>query len=189
MSRATRRVVVSMSLSIDGFMATPDGGLDWQTVDEELHQHFNDELRGMGAFVSGRVTWQLMAGYWPTADEDPDASAPEREFAGIWRETPKIVYSRTLQDAGWGTTIVREIVADEVRALLAEPGGDLALGGAQVCGEFIRLGLVDAYRLYVHPVAIGSGLRLFPAGTRVDARLVGTRTFGSGVVLLDYERA
>jgi len=182
-----RKVVLGMSMSIDGFMEGPDRGLEWQLVDEELHQFFNDRLRGMGAFVNGRVTHELMAAFWPTADQQPGAAPQMVEFAGIWREMPKIVYSRTLTTTEWHTTVIREFDPEEVRALKAEPGGDLALGGAEVAGLFIEHGLVDEYLIYVHPVLLGEGNPLFPSSkTRHRLDLVETRTFGSGVVLLHY---
>jgi len=185
-----RRVIVSMSVSLDGFMEAPGGDLSWHLVDDELHRHFNEQAKAMGAFLHGRVMYELMAQYWPTADSDPDAPEPVVEFAGIWRDMPKIVYSRTLQHADWNATIVREVDADAVRALKAEPGGDLGLGGAGVAAAFRELDLIDEYRVYVHPVLIGRGRPLFPPGdARSDLRLVETRTFGNGVVLLRYERA
>ena len=183
-----RKVILMMSVSLDGFMAGPDGGLDWQLVDEELHSHFNEVLDAMGAFVSGRVTYELMAGYWPTADADPSSAPPEVEFAGIWREKPKIVYSTTLERAGWSTTVLREVVPEQVTELKRQPGGDLALGGADLAASFLRHDLVDEHRLYVHPAVIGRGKPLYPADVRLDLRLVETRTFGSGVALLRYQR-
>ncbi|WP_329133845.1 dihydrofolate reductase family protein [Streptomyces sp. NBC_01476] len=184
-----RKIILFMSMSLDGFIEGPGGDIDWHQVDEELHQHFNDQLAAAGAFLSGRVTYQLMADFWPTADADP-ASTPEMaEFAGIWREKPKIVYSRTLREAGWNTTVVPEVDPAQVRALTAEPGGDLTLGGAELSAEFLRHDLVDTFRIYVHPVLVGGGKRLFPAADAVrKLRLAESRTFGNGVVLLRYER-
>ena len=183
-----RKIIVMLSVSLDGFFAGPDGELDWHLVDDELHTHFNDVLRGMSVFLDGRVSYELMAEFWPTADRDPDSSAPMVEFAGIWRDMPKLVYSTTLQRADWNTTVVRDVVPEEVRALKAEPGGDMALGGAVLAAAFQRHGLVDEYRLYVHPVVLGEGRPLFASGTPVRLQLVQTRTFGNGVVLLRYER-
>ena len=188
-----RRIVVPLSVSLDGFFEGPDRDISWHRVDEELHQHFNDELRAMGGFLSGRVTHELMAGYWPHADDDPANPAPVREFAGIWRDMPKIVFSRTLRDAEWNTTIRREVDPDDIRRLKEAPGGDLALGGADLAAAFRAHDLVDEWRLYVNPVLLGRGRPLFQDGDAVpgpqDLRLVETRTFGNGVVLLRYERA
>ncbi len=102
---------------------------------------------------------------------------------------PKTVYSRTLERADWNTTIVREVVVEEVMALKARPGGDLALGGADLAATFMRLDLIDEYRLYVHPVLLGRGKPLFGSlDARVALELAGTRTFGNSVVLLRYQR-
>jgi dihydrofolate reductase len=181
------RIVMPVSVSLDGFHEGPGADLGWQIVDEELHEHFNEELARMSAFLDGRVSYELMVQYWPTADEDPSAARPLREFAGIWRDMPKVVYSRTLTDAAWNSRIVREVVPEEVRAMADAAPGDLALGGARLAGAFRRHGLVDEYRLYVHPVVLGKGTPLFdPAEGPVRLTLVDTRTFGSGVVLLRY---
>ena len=180
------KIVVMMSVSLDGFFEGPDRDLSWHLVDDEVHTYFNAELSAMSAFLDGRVTYELMAGFWPTADEDPESSPPMREFARIWRDMRKVVYSRTLEKADWNTTVVHEVVPEEVRALTA--GGDVALGGADLLATFERLGLVDEYRLYVHPVVLGRGRRLFPE-TRIDLRLEETRPFGNGVVLLRFGRS
>jgi dihydrofolate reductase len=184
-----RKIVVSMSVSLDGYMEGPDRDIGWHLVDEELHDHFNEWLAGMGAFLEGRVTYELMAGFWPTADADPASTRPMVEFARIWLDMPKIVYSRTLEHADWNTTIVRDVVVDEVLALKAEPGGDMVLGGADLAATFRKHDLIDEYRLYVNPVLLGAGKPLFaPSDARTDLRLVDTRVFGTGVVLLHYER-
>ena len=121
-----------MGQSLDGFMAGPDNDLSWHQVDEELHQHFNDVLARADAFLEGRVTFELMADFWPTADQEPDATPAVRQFAQIWRDVPRIVYSRTLESAEWATRVVREVVLEEVEALKAEGDGDLVLGGANL---------------------------------------------------------
>ena len=184
-----RKIVFMMSVSLDGFFEGPGRELDWQTVDAELHQHFNEWLAAAGAFLDGRVTYELMAGYWPTADQDPGASAPEIEFARIWRDMPKMVFSRTLEQAGWNTTIVRELDPEQIRALTEQPGGDLVVGGAALAAAFRAHDLIDEYRIYVHPVLLGQGRPLFqPTGGMASLRLAETRSFGNGVVLLRYER-
>jgi dihydrofolate reductase len=184
-----RKIILMLSVSLDGFIEGPDRELDWHMVDDELHTHFNEQLSAMGAFLSGRVTHELMAGFWPTADTDPTSTGPMVEFARIWRDMPKIVYSRTLDHADWNTMVVSDVVAEEVMELKAQPGGDLALGGADIAAAFMRHDLIDEYRLYVHPVVIGRGKPLFPASdTKIALHLAETRTFGNGVVLLRYQR-
>lgn len=184
-----RNVVLMMSVSLDGYIEGPGRDIGWHRVDEELHRHFNAYLAAAGAFLSGRVTYELMAGYWPAAETDPESTPVEVEFAGIWRDKPKVVYSRTLESADWNTTIVRDVVPEEVEALKWQGGGDLVLGGAGVAAAFLRLGLVDELRIYVHPVVIGGGTPLFPPDVDLDLSLVGTHAFGNGVVLLDYVRS
>jgi dihydrofolate reductase len=158
-------------------------------VDDELHRHMNSWLGQAGGFLEGRLTYELMAEYWPTADQDPTATPTIVEFARIWRDMPKIVYSRTMERADWNTTVVDDVVPAEVLALKAQPGGDLVVGGAVLGSEFARHDLIDEYRLYVHPVVIGRGRpALRPSDAKVLLRLVETHTFGNGVVLLRYER-
>jgi dihydrofolate reductase len=184
-----RKVILTMSVSLDGFIEGPNRELDWHMVDDEVHGHFNEQLGGMGAFLSGRVTHELMAGFWPTADTDPTSTGPMVEFARIWRDMPKIVFSRTLERADWNTTVVRDVVPEQIQELKAQPGGDMALGGADLAAAFMRHDLIDEYRLYVHPIIIGRGKPLFrPSDARMVLRLAETRTFGNGVVLLRYQR-
>ena len=110
-----------------------------------------------------------------------------KDFAKIWREMPKIVFSRTMEDAGWNTTIEREVNVEEIKRLKGQPGGDMVIGGAHLAATFLRENLIDEYRIYVHPVVIGEGTPLFPpAETRIALRLEETHTFASGVVLLRY---
>jgi dihydrofolate reductase len=185
----TRKIIQFMSVSLDGYMEGPDRDIGWHRVDEELFDHMIEVLRPMGAFLEGRVSYQLMADFWPTADQEPGATAANTEFARIWREMPKIVYSRTLDHADWNSTVVREVVPQEVRALKAQPGGDLVLGGADLGAAFRELGLVDEYRIYVHPVLIGRGKPMFrPSDLLIPLRLTGTHAFGNGVVLLRYSQ-
>ncbi|MFD7457286.1 MULTISPECIES: dihydrofolate reductase family protein [unclassified Streptomyces] len=185
-----RRLLLQVATSLDGYMEGPGRDISWHRVDEELHQHMNDTLRGMGGFLSGRVVYEMMAEFWPTADQDPEVDATMAEFAGIWRDMPKIVYSRTLRDAdvGWNTTVVRDVVPEEVRALKEQPGGDLVLSGGKAAEAFLRHGLVDEFRIYVNPVLVGGGTPMFPESSSLtDLRLLESRTFGNGVVLLRYE--
>lgn len=182
------KIVASISVSLDGFFEGPERDIDWHFVDEELHQHFNDVFRTMGAFVEGRVTYELMEEFWPTADQDPANAGPMAEFAGIWRRMPKYVCSRTLESAGPGATVLREVDPDQVRALRDAASGNLAVGGADLLETFRRLDLVDEYRIYVHPVLLGRGRPFFrDAESRQGLRLLESRVFGTGVVLLRYE--
>jgi hypothetical protein len=105
---AMRKVILFVQVSLDGFFEGPKKEIDWHMVDDELHAHVIEELKAMGAFLNGRVTYELMAGFWPTADADPGSAPSVKEFARIWRDIPKVVYSKTLTLAGWNTTIARQ---------------------------------------------------------------------------------
>ena len=184
-----RRIVVSTSVSLDGYFEGPGHDLSWHLVDEELHAHFNDSLAAMSVFLDGRVTHELMASFWPAMAEDPDAEPVLAEFGRIWVEKPKIVFSRTLEDTRWNTTVRREVDPAEIRALQAEPGGDMVVGGAMLVDSFRRLDLIDEYRIFVHPVLVGAGTQFFrDAAALTSLELLETKTFGNGVVLLRYGR-
>ena len=183
------RLIYGMSVSLDGFVETPSRSLDWVQVDEELHSFFNDQARGVSASLYGRRMYELMVDYWPTAESDPAATPAMLEFARIWRDMPKVVFSRTLQEVGWNSRLVRGDPVEEVARLKAQPGFDMDVGGPTIAAPLIRAGLVDEYRLFVQPVILGAGTLLLPAlADRIGLRLIESRTFGSGVVYLRYER-
>lgn len=184
-----RKIILQNGVSVDGFFEGPGRDISWHLVDEELHQHMNDELAAMGGFIAGRVTHELMAGYWPEADQNPDSSSAEREFAGIWRNMPKFVFSRTLTEAPWNTTVLADVVPGQIRELKAQAGGDLVMSGADLAATFLRHGLIDEFRFYIHPVVVGEGRRVLDSPDfKTDLTLAETRVFGNGVVLLRYER-
>ena len=181
------KIILMMSVSLDGYFEGLDRDISWHRVDNELHSYFNEQCRKMGAFMDGRVTHELMAEYWPTADQNPDASEPEVEFAGIWRDAPKYVFSRTLSESGWNTTVISDVVPEQIAELKAQAGGDIALSGANLAASFMKLGLVDEYHICVHPVVLGQGRPLFEApDVQLNLKLEETRAFGNGVVLLRY---
>ncbi|MGI5196185.1 dihydrofolate reductase family protein [Streptomyces sp. CA-288835] len=186
-----RKITLAMAVTLDGFFEGPNREIDWHLVDEEVHRHHNERIKPMGGFLFGRVVYELMSGYWTTAGQDPSPPETERAFAAIYRDMPKIVYSRTLPPgpAEGNTTVVPEVVPEEVRALKEQPGGDLGVGGAELAAEFRRHDLIDEYWLYVNPVILGRGRPLFPeSDATTHLRLADTHTFGNGVVLLRYER-
>jgi dihydrofolate reductase len=184
-----RKLIYSMGVSLDGFIAGPDGEIDWSAPDEELHRFHNQQARESGAHLYGRRLYEVMT-YWETADQKPSLPEHELEFARIWKDTPKIVFSNTLEKVEGNARLVRNSVAEEVAKLKEQPGKDLAVGGAGLASTFIKLGLVDEYRLFVSPVVLGGGTPYFPPlEKRIDLELVETRTFGSRVVYVRYRRA
>jgi len=185
-----RKVIYAMSVSLDGFIEATDGDLRWSFPDEELHQHFNEQERLIDVHLYGRGLYENMASFWPTADQDPAAPAVEIEYARIWKDMPKIIFSRTLKQVGWNSRLVSGDIAGEVKRLKAQPGRELSVGGARLAASFMQLDLIDEYRLYLHPLILGGGKRMFgPLKEKIDLKLIETRPFGSGVVLLRYRRA
>jgi dihydrofolate reductase len=177
-----RQVIFKISMSIDGFVARPDGDAKW------MFEHSDDVSRGWsldlvssaGVHAMGRKLYDSMATYWPTST-DP--------FATPMNEIPKVVFSKTLAEAEWGPTrIERGPLAEAVAGLKAEEGGPILVhGGAGLARSLSREGLIDVYHLAVHPVAIGEGLAIFDS--QVDLRLVEARPFPKGATLLTYEPA
>jgi len=183
-----RKLIYSMGVSLDGFIAGRDGEIDWSAPDEELHRFHNQQTREIGAHLCGRRLYEVMA-YWETADEHPSVPDHELEFARIWKDLPKIVFSKTLERVEGNARLVRDGVADEVAKLKEQPGQDLAVGGAGLASTLMRLNLIDEYRLFVSPVLLGGGTPYFPAlDERINLELVETQTFGSRVVYLRYRR-
>ncbi len=184
-----RRLIYSMGVSLDGFIAGPAGEIDWSAPDEELHRFHNRQMREVGAHLCGRGLYGEMV-YWETAEEE-NPSAPEYvlEFARIWKGLPKIVFSKTLEAVRGNATLVRGDLADEVARLKEQPGLDLAVGGAGLASSCTQLGLIDEYRLFISPVVLGGGTPYFPVlKERIDLELVETQTFGSRVVYVRYRR-
>jgi dihydrofolate reductase len=181
------KLVYSLNVSLDGFIATPDGGLDWATVDEEVHSWFNDQTRAMQAALYGRRLYELMAGHWPTAEDDPASGPVEREFSRIWKSLPKFVFSTTLESVDHNARLVRGDVATVLQELRREFDGDLEVGGPNLAGQFVRNGLVDEYQLMVHPVVLGTGVPFWPPLEHpLPLRLKESRLFESGVELRSY---
>jgi dihydrofolate reductase len=181
-----RKLIYLMNVSLDGFIEGPNRELDWTHVDEETMSLFNDQQRGMDTLLYGRRLYEVMT-YWETAEADPSISEVEREFARIWKNSTKLVFSKTLEQVQGNARLVRGDIAGEIAKLKQQPGKDLEIGGPNLASTVMQLGLIDEFRLVVHPVVLGSGTRFFPAlADKIDLRLVETRVFGSGVVYLRY---
>ena len=184
-----RKLIYSMGTSLDGFIAGPDGDIDWGAPDEELFRFHIEQTRELGTHLCGRRLYEAMV-YWETADRDPAADESIVEFARIWQALPKVVFSKSLGHVEGNTVLVRDRVADEVARLKREDGKDIAVGGAGLAGECAKLGLIDEYRLLVSPVVLGGGTPYFPPlENPINLELVETRTFGSRVQYLRYRVA
>jgi dihydrofolate reductase len=182
--RMMRKLVVQMGVTLDGYVAGPGGEGDWGLPAEhpDVRAWKVASLRQVGTHIMGRVTYEQMAGYWPTAAGD---------YAQFMNALPKVVFSKSLPAAGWaGSWIARGDLAEEVAALKGESSGDIIMahGGAAFVQALSRLGLVDEYRLVILPVALGNGLPLFKdlaKPLRVD--LAEARSFPDGTVIHVYQ--
>ncbi len=173
-------------VTLDGFFEGPNHEIDWHNVDEEFNEFAIEQTSAADMLLFGRVTYQLMASYWPT----PDAIKNEPIVAGLMNRLPKIVFSRTLEKAEWNNTrLVKDHVAEEISKLKQQPGKDLALfGSANLMSTLMQLDLIDEHRIMVNPVILGGGNPLFKhARNKLSLKLIRTRTFGNGNVLLCYQ--
>lgn len=182
------KLIYSMGVSLDGFIEGPDGTFNWSVPDEELHRFHNERVHALGGHILGRRLYETMT-YWHTAHQDPELTDYAAEFADIWNALPKVVFSRTLDDVEGNARLARGSIAQEVAELQESSGKDVGIGGAELAGEAIELGLVDAFEIFAHPVIVGGGKPFFPSlAHELELKLVETRTFGSRVVHLHYER-
>ena len=182
-----RGLSYSMTVSLDGFIAGPDGAIDWSVPDEELFRFHTRHVQELGAHLCGRRLYETMA-YWETAEEGPLA-ADQFEFAQIWKALPKVVFSTTLESVVGNTRLARDGVGEEVSRLKEQPGKDIAVGGAGLARACMELELIDEWRLFLSPVLLGGGTPYFPPlDKRISMELVETQTFASRVVYLRYRR-
>lgn len=180
------KLIYSGIMSLDGYIADREGNFDWSQPDAEVHTFVNGLERSVGTHLFGRRMYEVMAAW-----EDTDAFAAEpdyiQEFARLWMETDKVVFSRTLATPSTQRTrIVQEFDADAVRQLKADAGQDLAIGGPELAASAIRAGLVDEFHMFVSPVTVGGGTQCFPEDVRLRLELFEERRFGNGVVYLRY---
>ena len=175
-----RRVTYSMSMSLDGFVAGPDGSFDWSVPDDDVFALAMAEIRGVGVHLLGRRLYEAML-FWD--DVDPGTlSEAEREWAALWQALPKVVFSRTLTEVrGASTRLATGTVAEEIARWRADPGdGEIAIGGAGLAAAVAAAGLVDEYRIQVYPVLVGGGTPLSARDEqRVDLELLEHRDFGA----------
>jgi dihydrofolate reductase len=189
---AMRTLTFGMNVSLDGYIAAqtgPAGGeIDWSVPSEELHQWWSDRVAQTEVSLYGRRLWETMNPYWLTADQHPDASVAEVEFAQRWRDMHKVVFSSTLREVEGNARLFTGDAVAEIARLKAEDGGPMDIGGATLAGAAMRAGLIDEYVLATAPVLVGAGTPFFTMlDDWVNLRLVETRTFPEGVVLTRYE--
>ena len=181
-------LIISMSVSVDGYINDRDGGLAWSVPSDELFDAHLAFVRDLGAIVLGRRLYETMR-VWETNPSMRDTPS-QAEFADVWTALPKVVFSRTLDRVEGNARLAEAPLADEVAAVLGATDRDVEIGGADLAAQALELGLVDELRLFRHPVVLGGGTPLFPpVAEPVPLELRETRTFGGQVVLESHRVA
>jgi dihydrofolate reductase len=180
------KLIYSTIASLDGYNADEDGNFDWAEPDEEVHRFVNDRERPVGTYLMGRRMYEVMR-YWDTADTVAGRRDYSLDFAQVWQGADKVVYSRTLEEPSTARTRVeRDFDPQAVRQLKEAAGADLSVGGPHLAAQALRAGLVDECQLYLSPVVVGGGNRIFPDGFRLGLELLEERRFGNGTVYVRY---
>jgi dihydrofolate reductase len=180
------RLIYSAITSLDGYVADEDGNFDWAVPDAEVHTFINDLERPVGTYLYGRRMYEVMVG-WETNHTLSAQSDPMRDFAQIWQEADKIVYSTTLETVSTARTrIERDFDPGAVRQMKASAGRDLTVGGPELATQAFKAGLVDECHLFVTPIAVGGGKQSLPSKVRLKLELLDERRFGNGMVYLRY---
>ena len=185
-----RKVILLEHVSLDGFVAGPNGEMDWINFDEALEKDVHALHATTDAAIYGRVTFQMMESYWPTVLDDPTAAQGSMNHARWLDAAAKIVISRSLDHVDWKNTIViKDNIAEEIRRIKQQPGKDLWLiGSPSIAHIFMQHDLIDEYRLNVNPVVLGRGMPLFAdADVRLPLILLDAKTYQCGVTALRYE--
>jgi dihydrofolate reductase len=183
-----RKVIFFMLTSLDGFFEGSDRDINWHNVDEEFNKFAVEQLNSVDTLLFGRVTYEGMAGYWPT----PTAVANDPVVAGKMNSLPKIVFSKTLSSADWeNTRLIKGNFVEEISNLKQQPGKDLIIfGSSDLAVTFLEHGLIDEYRIMVNPVILGKGKTLFQGiRNKLELKFLKTKIFNSGNVLLYYAPA
>ena len=184
------KMIIWMQVSADGYAAAADGSFDWPAFGADAQQYAIDEVRDAGGFAYGGTVYGWMASYWPTVESQDDPTPLDVDFGRIWVPMPKTVFSRTMTDADYNTTVASGDLATEVAALKERSDGDVfVFGGPTIARALIDADLIDEYRLYIHPVALGGGQPLFPTSDhRRRLRLVDVRTFDDASIHVHWAR-
>lgn len=184
-----RRLIVFNHVSLDGYFVDTNGDMSWAKADhqdEEWNAFVSENASGGGVMVFGRVTYDLMAGFWPT----PFALENMPVVAERMNNLPKVVFSRTLDEASWNnTTLVKGDLAEEMRRMKQEPGEGMAImGSGTIISQLAQQGLIDEYQIVVNPIVLGKGRTMFESiKDKLTLKLTKSRAFNNGNVLLCYE--
>jgi dihydrofolate reductase len=179
-----RKLIAAMNMTLDGFCDHTA-----MIADDEIHQHYNELLSNAGVLIYGRITYQLMESYWPSVVKNPTGNKPTDEFAVLIDNISKIVFSRTLKHVDWkNTKLKKEVIKEEILALKQQAGKNILVGSPGLIVALTQLEFIDEYQLGVQPIVLGSGLPLFKnVKDRINLKLLKTKTFDCGAVILYYE--
>lgn len=181
-----RKLFVFNLVTLDGYFEGPNRDISWHNVDAEFNEYAIDMLNSVDTLLFGRVTYDLMAGFWPT----PDAIKNDPIVAGKMNSLSKIVFSKTLEKAEWNNTrLVKSNIEEEIKKMKNQAGMGIALlGSGSIMSELAQCGLIDEYRIMVNPIILGNGNPLFKGiKDRIKLKLEKTRSFRNGNVLLYYQ--
>ncbi|GLY30761.1 dihydrofolate reductase family protein [Kineosporia sp. NBRC 101731] len=182
-----RKLTYGMNVSLDGYIAAPGDNLGWSTPSNEMFQWWLEQEQAIGLFLYGRKLWEAMSSYWPTRDQQPDATSTQIAFARNWRDTPKVVFSSTIEKVDWNTRLTTDDAVAEITRLKAGDGEPIRVGGATLAAAAMRAGLIDEYTLVTHPVLVGGGTPFFTAlDGWVNLNLIQTQPLPGGVMVTQY---
>jgi dihydrofolate reductase len=187
-----RKIISFMHISLDGFVAGPNGEMDWIKVDEEIFDHVGKRISEGDTALYGRVTYQMMENYWPAAADKPTATRHDIEHSKWYNKVHKVVLSKTMKDAGLtNTKIISDNLPDRINEIKqSRHGGSkdiLLFGSPTATHSLIQLNLIDGYWLFVNPIILGEGIPLFAdIKNKIKLKLLSTRQFTSGVTALNY---
>lgn len=186
-----RKLIFFMHTSLDGFVAGPKGEMNWIKVDEELFDFVGEMTDGADTALYGRVTYEMMQGYWPTAGDEPDASKHDIEHSKWYNKVSKVVLSKTMNDDGlFNTTIISDNLTENINEIKKQEGKNIIIFGSPGASHsLLGLGLIDEFWLFVNPILLGEGKPLFKNINRhIPLKLVESKTFASGVIALHYAK-
>lgn len=186
-----RKIISFMHMSLDGFVAGKTGALDWVTVDQELFAHVGKRIAKSDTALYGRITYQMMESYWPTAGDQPNASDHDREHSKWYMDARKIVLSKTLNDEpNSKMSVIKNDLVAEINALKQTEGPEiLVFGSPTATHSLIEHDLIDGYWLFLNPILLGEGIPLFRhVKEKTKLKLMGTKQFDNGVIELQYQK-
>lgn len=181
-----RKIIYTENVSLDGYIEDQEGKIDWTAPSEELHRHFNERELEMDTHLYGRKVYEIMQ-YWEDADQDPDNPDYMKEYARLWKQQKKIVFSTTLNRVKEGYELRSSFDPDEIRQWKQSTGKNVMVGGASLASSFMQQGLVDEVHLYILPLLLGGGKPMFSSGKEQYLHFTESRTFPRGVVMLKYQ--